>query len=477
LEITQKLCEGRLELQLKGRFDANWTAHVGDAIESAIRAGQHRVDLDLDQVSYLSSAGLGLLVRYSRQLQHARGELRVVRTTDAVLSVLQLSGVAERLVAAPQLLPDHLPAAGTGESACPDAITDSRAAAAEAPRLANEPAGTQRWHRTGVTFEAHEQQPGRTLDFRLHGRPEKFAGGQLSPSDSARVRFNADVFGIGCGAFGGGSDDARGRFGEFLAVAGAAVAQPTDGSAVPDFQTVEGRFVPEVNLLYGLTGSGGFARLLRFEAGQSEHGVIALAELVEAALENLQTPAAGFVVLAESARVVGATLRRSPALAAGQSPWNFPGVRDWLSFTTERTNERYSVLIVGFADRQGFRPLPPPPPSPSAHGVRGEVGRGERATPHSDGAAFVRRIGSGTTAQGHFHAALFPYHPLSKGDLDLKESVTSLLAAESAQAVMHLLADEREFEGIGQTELLRGACWVGPLKTPGRAPANRAITP
>src|ERR1043166_3033885 len=118
LEITQKLCEGRLELQLKGRFDANWTAHVGDAIESAIRAGQHRVDLDLDQVSYLSSAGLGLLVRYSRQLQHARGELRVVRTTDAVLSVLQLSGVAERLVAAPQLLPDHLPAAGTGESAC-----------------------------------------------------------------------------------------------------------------------------------------------------------------------------------------------------------------------------------------------------------------------------------------------------------------------------------------------------------------------
>ena len=29
---------------------------------------------------------------------------------------------------------------------------------------------------------------------------------------------------------------------------------------------------------------------------------------------------------------------------------------------------------------------------------------------------------------------------------------------------MHLLADEREFEGVGQTDLMRGACWVGPLR-------------
>ena len=409
MEITQQPRDGRLELQLKGRLDANWADRVGSAIETAIRAGQHQIDLDLAQVDYISSAGIRVLVKYFKQLKTARGTLRVVRTTEAVLSVLQLSGIAAMLVTA-----------------------------AETAQPAQSPAEISHWERNGVVFEAHDQQSGHVLDYQLHGRPEEFAAGQLSAARSVRVSFGADIFGLGLGAFGSGPEDARGRFGEFLAVAGAAVAQPTDGSSVPDFQITEGQLVPEVSLLYGLTARGGFARLLRFEAAQSKRGVIAFAELVEAALENLQTPAAGFAILAESASVVGATLRRSPALAGGQSPWNFPGVRDWLSFTTERTDERDVVLILGFAIRE----------------------------PAGEAAPFFRRVGPGTTAQGHFHAAVFPYRPLAKGNLNLKESVAGLLATESAQTVMHLLADEREFEGVGQTDLMRGACWIGPLRMP-----------
>ena len=397
MEITQQPRNGRLELQLKGRLDANWADHVGSAIETAIRAGQHQIDLDLAQVDYISSAGIRVLVKYFKQLKAARGTLRVVRTTEAVLSVLQLSGIAAMLVTV-----------------------------AEAPQPAQSAAETSRWEKNGVTFETHDQQSGQALDCQLHGHPEKLAAGQLSAAQSVRVRFDADVFGVGLGAFGNGPEDARGRFGECLAVAGTAVAQPTDGSSVPDFQITEGQLVPELSLLYGLTARGGFARLLRFEA----------------ALENLQTPAAGFAILAESASVVGATLRRSPALANGQSPWNFPGVRDWLSFTTERRDERDVVLILGFAVRE----------------------------PAGEAAQFLRRVGPGTTAQGHFHAAVFPYRPLPKGNLNLKESVAGLLATESAQTVMHLLADEREFEGVGQTDLMRGACWVGPLRMPNRPP-------
>src|SRR5262245_52370994 len=100
MEITQQAREGRLELQLNGRFDANWADHVGKAIESAIRAGQHHIDLDLAQVTYVSSAGIRVLVKYLKQLNSVRGALRVVRTTDAVLSTLQLSGIAAMLVPA-----------------------------------------------------------------------------------------------------------------------------------------------------------------------------------------------------------------------------------------------------------------------------------------------------------------------------------------------------------------------------------------
>src|SRR5258705_5894100 len=131
MEITQQPRDGRLELQLKGRLDANWADRVGSAIETAIRAGQHQIDLDLGEVDYISSAGIRVLVKYFKQLKTAQGTLRVVRAAEAVLSVLQLSGIAG-LLAAP----------------------------VEAPRTAPSPAQTPRWERNGVAFEAHDQAPG-----------------------------------------------------------------------------------------------------------------------------------------------------------------------------------------------------------------------------------------------------------------------------------------------------------------------------
>src|SRR5262249_36099054 len=137
MEITKESREGRLEMQLKGRLDANWADHVGNAIESAIRAGQHRIDLDLAQVNYISSAGMRVLVKYFKQLNSVRGALRVVRTTDAVLEALQLTGFASRLVAA-AAVPKHAPAVATGGS------EPLKPAAAQAV--------TQRWERNGVTL-------------------------------------------------------------------------------------------------------------------------------------------------------------------------------------------------------------------------------------------------------------------------------------------------------------------------------------
>ena len=68
-------------LKLQGRLDANWADLVGKAIETAIRAGHHEVDLDFAEVGYISSAGLRILLKYYKQLKAARGALRVVHPT------------------------------------------------------------------------------------------------------------------------------------------------------------------------------------------------------------------------------------------------------------------------------------------------------------------------------------------------------------------------------------------------------------
>jgi hypothetical protein len=248
------------------------------------------------------------------------------------------------------------------------------------------------------------------------------------------VTYPAATFGFGLGAFGHGFQDAQTRFGEFLAVGGSAAYLPTDGTNVPDFMVSSGKLVPEMNVLYGLRCEGGFTHLMRFESSTAE-GPISLAELVRSALEISGAPAIGIVMVVESAGLVGAALRRSPAAAAGASdaPFKYPEVRSWLSFSTERLYSRSLALISGVAASSECAPLAP----------------------------LLRPLGTGAWPLGHFHAAAFSYRPLQKGSIDLKTTVTTLFETETLQGVLHLLTDDRVAAGPQQSEFVRGACWIG----------------
>src|SRR5207244_11685779 len=78
-------------------------------------------------------------------------------------------------------------------------------------------------------------------------------------------------------------------------------------------------------------------------------------------------------------------------------------------------------------------------------------------------APLVPPLGKGPWPAGHFHAAAFSYRPLQKGALDVKTTVTTLFEAETLQGVLHLLSDDREITGAGQSEFVRGACWIAPI--------------
>jgi len=403
MEITHHPSEHHLELRLHGRFDANWSDHVGDSINTAVRAGQHHIILNFSGVNYISSAGIRVLMSHYKQLNSVNGTFRVTEPIESILKTFQLAGLSKLIVSVqedPQI-----------ESPTPPVLS---------------------WDRGGVVFENHTDAAN-SLSLDYHGTPEKLPAGRFSHEDVTKLRCDPDLLGIGVGAFRGGDSGEVGRFGEFLAVAGSAVTLPTDGSRMPDYQTTEGDYRPEAELLYGITARGSLPCLLRFEAVESSEGVIGLSHLVVAAMESSHADSVAIVIIAESTCVVGASLRKSPDQGEGTSPFSFPGVRDWLSYTTESDEERSVALIVGFAERY----------------------------PSAESEPFLRTIGPGTLAKGHFHAVTFPYRPLTKGKIDLAETVSSLITSGSLRTVMHLMADERKFEGIGETSLMRGVCWVG----------------
>ena len=69
---------------------------------------------------------------------------------------------------------------------------------------------------------------------------------------------------------------------------------------------------------------------------------------------------------------------------------------------------------------------------------------------------------------GHFHAAAFPFHPIKKGRVALGDTVRTFFESGELLGVLHLLTDDRDIVGVGQSEFTRGACWVAPLQAGGR---------
>jgi len=410
MEITLHPSTGMLEMRLNGRFDAAWADYVSETLEDAVRAGSHQITLDFAQVSYISSLGIGVLLKHYNRLKAVQGTLVVVRPSASTLAVIKASGLTEYLLARD---------ATTGSAAATPAKVPVRTA-----------------EHGGASFEIYAQVPGATFACDFIGDPAAFVRGGFSERDCRPLDLPDGSVAVGLGAFGENFTDCQPRFGEFAAAGGCAVTLPTSEQGVPDYVVTQGKLVPQVKALYAIAARGHFASMLRFDEKADESGLVRLSQLVDSALELTSAEAGCFAIVAESAGVVGASLRRSPAAGpATGSPLDFPGVRDWLSFTTERSGERQLVFIVGVAARRSS----------------------------AQAAAFLRPLAPGSSLQGHFHAVVFPYRPVQRGELRLSKTATDLLTASAPQTVRHLMTDSRPIEGVGETELVRGACWTGPI--------------
>jgi hypothetical protein len=248
------------------------------------------------------------------------------------------------------------------------------------------------------------------------------------------VTFSKSSFGLGLGAFGSSFADCAGRFGEFLAVCGAVTYLPGDGTNIPDYMLAAGNFVPRIEVLYGILCEGDFQMVARFERKDAGNAA-KLGEVVDGCLEIAGAEALGIVMIAESAGLIGTTLRRSPALRGSETAlFAFPQVRDWLSFVAEPVQTRALTLAVGVAARSAPQRLAP----------------------------LLRPLGQSELA-GHFHAAAFSYRPIKKRELDLPAATANLFEAEAPQTLLHLLNDNREINGAGQSKFTAGTCWMAPI--------------
>ncbi len=406
MEITRVDQGTSPELLVSGRLDGYWSRHLEEAIDELMREGIHSVRLNLSKTEYISSAGIRVLVRAFQQFTAVGGALLVVEPSVAVRRVLDLAGLGEMFFA---------PAT-------------HREAAPVWPQAT-------RYEEDGLSVEIYECHPGATLACRIAGRPEGLVSADFKKEDAEVLQLPPNVFALGLGAFGESYEACGDRFGEFVAVAGCAAGQPTEETGYADYMVTSGNFAPRVMTPYNLSCRGEFARLLRFESNPGS-GPAPFSRMIASCMAAAGSPASGIVMIAESAGMLGASLKRSPALEKGEALFHYPEIRQWLSFSPVRSYCRSVAVIAGIATQI---------PAPAAL------------------APLLRPMHADSHLLGHFHAAAFGYHPLRKGYVELDPLVKRLFETGGLQGVLHLLADDRPGVGAGESEFTRGACWVGPL--------------
>lgn len=91
MKITPTTTEDRVQLVLEGRLDASWSDTVAAALEEAIRSGRPRIELELSAVSFISSVGIGVIVRANARFRAVKGVLAITAASDAVREMLRIS--------------------------------------------------------------------------------------------------------------------------------------------------------------------------------------------------------------------------------------------------------------------------------------------------------------------------------------------------------------------------------------------------
>ena len=93
MEISKQRVGDVVELEIQGRLDGYWADHLAQSFDDAIREGTRNLKVNLSRVSYLSSAGIRVLVRAHKQLSAIQGSFSVSTPSEAVRSILQLTGL------------------------------------------------------------------------------------------------------------------------------------------------------------------------------------------------------------------------------------------------------------------------------------------------------------------------------------------------------------------------------------------------
>jgi len=95
MEIKQT-SEGKfITLQPSGELDANSSVHLDEVIQDLVTRDMVNIHVDFSDVSYISSAGMGVFISYIDEVKNKGGKLVLSQLSDNVREVFDLLGLSQ----------------------------------------------------------------------------------------------------------------------------------------------------------------------------------------------------------------------------------------------------------------------------------------------------------------------------------------------------------------------------------------------
>lgn len=95
LEVTTRDIGDYSVIKLKGEVDIYTAPSLRETIVDTVEKGRYKIVVDLDEVNFLDSTGLGVLVGGLKRVKQHDGELGIICNQEKVLRIFKITGLTK----------------------------------------------------------------------------------------------------------------------------------------------------------------------------------------------------------------------------------------------------------------------------------------------------------------------------------------------------------------------------------------------
>lgn len=95
LTLSTREVDGRTVVAVGGEIDVYTAPRLRDTITELVASGNYDLIIDMEQVEFLDSTGLGVLVGGLKKVRAHDGSLQLVCTQDRLLKIFRITGLAK----------------------------------------------------------------------------------------------------------------------------------------------------------------------------------------------------------------------------------------------------------------------------------------------------------------------------------------------------------------------------------------------